>query len=83
MSDRVTVLLFAAVREVVGASEVTLPIDGASTASSLLSALCERVPALTPYVPSLRVAVNGAYVGPDDAVKAGDEVAIIPPVAGG
>ncbi len=83
MSERVTVLLFAAVREVVGASEITLALDGASTASSLLSALCERFPALTPYVPSLRVAVNGAYVGPDDAVKAGDEVAIIPPVAGG
>lgn len=83
MSDRVTVLLFAAVREVVGASEVTLALEGGATAASLLSALCERFPALTPYVPSLRVAVNGAYVGPDDAVKAGDEVAIIPPVAGG
>ncbi len=83
MSERVTVLLFAAVREVVGASEITLALDGASTASSLLSVLCERFPALTPYVPSLRVAVNGAYVGPDDPVRAGDEVAIIPPVAGG
>jgi molybdopterin converting factor small subunit len=31
----------------------------------------------------LRVAINGAYVTLDDAVRAGDEVAVIPPVAGG
>jgi molybdopterin converting factor small subunit len=48
-----------------------------------LHVLCERTPALQDYVPSLRVAINGAYVTLDEVVKAGDEVAVIPPVAGG
>ena len=83
MSDTVTVLLFAAVREVVGASELTVSIDASTTAASLLDGLCVRTPALRAYVASLRVAVNGAYAAPGDAIRAGDEVAIIPPVAGG
>ena len=84
MSDpMVKVLLFAAVREVVGARERELAVDGASTAGSVLAALCAMHPALEAYVPSLRVAVNGDYVALDAPVRGGDEVAIIPPVAGG
>ncbi len=83
MSESVTVLLFAAVREVCGAAEITLPIGADATASSVLDALCERHRALTAFVPSLRVAINGSYVSLSDAVRAGDEVAIILPVAGG
>lgn len=84
MSDPVAkVLLFAAVREVVGAREREVPVDATSTAGSVLAALCAMHPALTAYVPSLRVAINGDYVALDEPVRAGDEVAIIPPVAGG
>ena len=32
---------------------------------------------------SIRVAVNGTYAAPEDPVAYGDEVALIPPVAGG
>ncbi len=79
----VQVLLFAAVRDVVGARARTVPVDDASTAGSVLAALCAMHPALAAHVPSLRVAVNGDYVALDAPVRAGDEVAIIPPVAGG
>jgi molybdopterin converting factor subunit 1 len=79
----VQVLLFAAVREVVGARARAVPVDETSTAGSVLAALCAMHPALAAYVPSLRVAVNGDYVTLDAPVRAGDEVAIIPPVAGG
>ena len=83
MSDHVQVLLFAAARETVGASEVTLSMPLPANASQVLDALCAQYPALRPYAPSLRVAVNGAYALADETVNAGDEVAIIPPVSGG
>lgn len=83
MSETLRVLLFAAVREAVGAAELTMPVPEAPTAGAVLDALCARTPSLRAYVPSLRVAVNGHYVALDEAVRAGDEVAVIPPVAGG
>ncbi len=83
MSDTVTVLLFAAARETVGAAEVTLPLPADATARGILLALCASHPALGPYVPSLRVAVNGTYAHADEPVKPGDEIAVLPPVSGG
>lgn len=84
MSDvHVKVLLFAAVREAVGAAELDLTLGDGATAATVLDVLCARTPALVPYVPSLRVAVNGDYVALGAVVGDGDEVAVIPPVAGG
>jgi molybdopterin synthase catalytic subunit/molybdopterin synthase sulfur carrier subunit len=56
---------------------------GPPTADDLLALACVRWPRLAPFRGCLRVAVNGAYAAPVDAVGAGDEVALIPPVAGG
>jgi molybdopterin synthase catalytic subunit len=78
-----TVLLFAGARDAVGTEKVELAIEGAITARALLDRLIELHPTLAPWAPSLRVAVNGAYAAWNDPVKAGDVVAISPPVAGG
>lgn len=83
MQRAVKMLAFAGARDVVGAAEVQLPIDGACTAAGLLASIVERWPGLAPYRQSLRLAVNGTYASPGDAVRDGDEVALIPPVAGG
>jgi molybdopterin synthase catalytic subunit/molybdopterin synthase sulfur carrier subunit len=83
MESAVRVLAFAGAREVLGAGEVELPLPGPCTASELLLHVCARYPALTPYRGSIRVAVNGVYAAPGDPVRFGDEVALIPPVAGG
>ena len=53
------------------------------TVEELLGHVCEQFPALAAWRGCLRLAVNGAYAAPTDAVRGGDEVAIIPPVAGG
>ncbi len=79
----VRVLLFAAARDLVGTRSLTLPAAEVPTAAAALVALVARHPALGPYVSALRVAINGAYAQPDDPVRPDDEVAIIPPVAGG
>ncbi len=84
MSDvAVRVLVFAAAREVVGAREVPLTLAAGATAGDALDALCARWPGLSPYAGALRLAVNGDYVARGHALAAGDEVAVIPPVAGG
>jgi molybdopterin synthase catalytic subunit/molybdopterin synthase sulfur carrier subunit len=79
----VRVLAFAGARDVLGAGELTFPLAGPCTAAQLLELVCARHPGLAPYRGSIRVAVNGSYAAPGDPVRAGDEVALIPPVAGG
>lgn len=83
MGGSVKMLAFAGARDVIGAAELAFPLDGPCTAAELLGAVCARYPALTPYANAIRVAVNGTYARPSDLVAAGDEVALIPPVAGG
>jgi molybdopterin converting factor small subunit len=79
----IRMLAFAGARDVVGAGEIELPLPSPSTAEALLDDVCRRFPGLVPYRACLRVAVNGRYASPGDPVEAGDEVALIPPVAGG
>lgn len=83
MTGTVRILAFAGARDAIGASERSLDLEGSTTARALLSRLCTEHPALAPYAASLRVAVNGTYAAWDQEIREGDEVAIIPPVAGG
>jgi molybdopterin converting factor subunit 1 len=82
----ITVLAFAGARDAIGAGEIVLALDDlgdALTVQSVMDAVCSRFPALAPHRPIIRVAVNGSYVEGAAPVAAGDEVALIPPVAGG
>lgn len=79
----VRVLAFAGARDVLGTAELHLPIEGSCTTAELLGRVCEQFPRLEPYRRSIRVAVNGSYAQWNDEVRTGDEVALIPPVAGG
>jgi molybdopterin converting factor small subunit len=81
--DSVRLLAFAGARDVLGSAELAFPLAAPCTAAELLAEVCRRYPALAPWQGSIRVAVNGAYAAADDRVASGDEVALIPPVAGG
>ena len=83
MTASVTMLAFAGARDVIGAGEISLPLPSTCTADDLLSLVCRTYPALLPFRASLRIAINGSYVTSSALVHAGDEVALIPPVAGG
>jgi sulfur-carrier protein len=83
MEKSVRLLAFAGARDVLGAPEVALPLASPCSAAELLAAVCLRYPALAPWRASIRIAVNGVYAQADDRVSFGDEVAILPPVAGG
>ena len=79
----ITVQLFASLAESAGTRRIELPLDGATTARCLTSAVIERYPALAAMRDSVIVAVNAEYVSADFPIRAGDEVALIPPVSGG
>jgi molybdopterin converting factor small subunit len=83
MEQAVKMLAFAGARDVIGAGELDLPLGGPCTAAELMDVVCARFPGLTPYRGSLRIAINGVYADASDPVRSGDEVALIPPVAGG
>lgn len=77
----ITVRYFAALREQRGLSVETLDVDCSSPAA-LYSEL-RRNGTVTLPLELVRFAVNGAYVDSQHPLHEGDEVVLIPPVAGG
>ena len=80
---RVTVRLFASLREAAARSESHLDLREGATAEDAWQALAGELPALAPRRPSLAVAVNRSYAGFEAVLREGDEVVFIPPVSGG
>src|SRR5262245_17118739 len=80
---RIQVLYFAVFRERLGVEGEPLTVaDGATVADAL--ALLEARHAIVKQLRGrYRVAVNQSMVGDDHALAAGDELVLIPPVAGG
>lgn len=77
----VTVLLFAAYAESVGTGSLTLELPEGSRVADALKRVRAQASGALP--PSPLVAVNQTYAHGSDLLRAGDEMAIIPPVAGG
>lgn len=76
------VLLFASYADAFGASEIDVALPERSTVADLLAEV--RALAAAHALPAAPlVAVNQEYAALDAVIRAGDEVAIIPPVAGG
>ena len=82
MSD-VKVLLFGAAADRAGARQVEVPVNGETTLGELWTILVDQYPGLVPMRDTLAFAINGEYAQIEDAVSAGDEVAVLPPVSGG
>ena len=80
---RITLKLFAILRDKAGVSELSLDIPEASTAAAVIDRLAEAYPNLKALLPQSRVAVNRAYASDDTVLADEDEVALIPPVSGG
>ena len=80
---QVKILAFAGARDVIGSAECTVQLKAGTTADQALAVICERFKGLEPFRSSMRVAINGRYANGDEAICGGDELALIPPVAGG
>ena len=79
----VTVLLFAAHRELVGVPETVVSLPDRANVRTLLVELRGRGGSWTNLPLQGAVAVNRKYGDGETVLADGDEVALIPPVAGG
>ena len=79
----VTVRYFAVLRERLGLASEALTLPDGACVADLLELVRARHTELTPLLPVTRAAVNQALAPPDAALADGDEVALLPPVAGG
>jgi molybdopterin converting factor small subunit len=77
----VKALLFASYADAFGSAEVPLLLVAGSTVADAVAAVRAKSPAAIPARPL--VALNERYASYDDELSEGDEVALIPPVAGG
>ena len=75
-----TVLLFAAARDLAGTAAITVNLPPGATVADLRAALA---PALGGLLARSAVAVNHDFADDARALAPGDEVAVIPPVSGG
>jgi molybdopterin converting factor subunit 1 len=80
---RVTVRLFARLRDLAGSGEIVRDVDAPATVRSVWQSLVAENPALGDYERTMSVAVNADYSKMTAPVQEGDEVAFLPPVSGG
>ncbi|HLT20190.1 MAG TPA: MoaD family protein [Thermomicrobiales bacterium] len=80
---QVTVKYFAMFRERMGTSEERVELPAGATIATIHRHVNERLPELAPLLERSMTMRNQEYVGPDEPVADGDEIAIIPPVSGG
>jgi molybdopterin synthase catalytic subunit len=80
---RVQVLLYGVLKDLFKSQSQMLELPQGSTVESLVRLYRERRPEPAALWPALAIAVNQEYASRSQALKDGDEVALLPPVSGG
>jgi len=80
---RVTVRLFARLRDLAGTGELEQEIPASATVRAVWNGLVAERPTLGEYERAISVAVNAEYSRMSAVLEDGDEVAFLPPVSGG
>jgi molybdopterin synthase catalytic subunit len=82
---RLLVLFFASTREITGLTKKFYDFPSQTTMSlaDLIAALQQEFPQLNVERDQIKFALNKSYCNRDAELKDGDEVALIPPIAGG
>ena len=80
---RVTVRLFARLRDLAGAGEMVRDVTAPATVHTVWASLVADLPSLREYEKAMSVAVNAEYARMSAPVSDGDEIAFLPPVSGG
>jgi molybdopterin synthase catalytic subunit len=80
---RVHVRYFADAREAARQDAEELDLGEGASVREAIATLLERHPALREIASRSRVAVDERFAGPDERLRAGATLALIPPVGGG
>ncbi len=78
----VTVLLFASYADALGTTELEIALPAGSTVADAVRRVA-TLPGADRVPPKPLVAVNERYAAPEQRLAPGDQLALIPPVAGG
>lgn len=82
MTEAYRVLLFARYAELLGGPDVRVTLSAPTTVSAVCDAL-RQLPGGASLPDTLVVAVNGQRGSASEAVHPADELALLPPMAGG
>lgn len=80
---RIRLLLFALYRDLTGVDELVVDVPDGSSAGTALSSLRERDARFARIPDHPVVAINREYALLDESLHEDDELALLPPVAGG
>ena len=80
---RVTVRLFARLRDIAGAGDLECDVPEGATPATIWARLASEHPDFDGYRDSVSTAVNAEYSRMSHPLVDGDEVAFLPPVSGG
>jgi molybdopterin converting factor subunit 1 len=80
---RVRALFFALYRDLTGSRELDVELPDGASVSDLVRSVRGRGAPFDRLPADPAIAVNRVYARTDVALKEGDEIAFIPPVAGG
>ena len=78
----ITVRFFASYADNLGLSHAELTLDDSASVTDLLNSI-SMLPGADRLPRNPMVAVNHVYASPQTRLSSGDDVALIPPVAGG
>jgi molybdopterin converting factor subunit 1 len=80
---RVTIKLFARLREIAGHDTLDHEVPASSSVADVWQSLVRQWPAMSAFDRTVSGAVNAEYARMTREVRDGDEVAFLPPVSGG
>jgi molybdopterin converting factor subunit 1 len=80
---QVRVLLFGVLKDLAGHSSDVINLPGPATAADVLDHYKRKLMTYDTFLASVAISVNQEYVAGNHPLRAGDEVALLPPVSGG
>jgi molybdopterin converting factor small subunit len=80
---RCTVQFFSQLKEIAGASEMTLDLPAGTSIAELLARLYVDFPELAKWDRNLLIGIGVDFVERDQEIRPNDQIAIMPPVQGG
>lgn len=80
---KVSVMLFAAARDIAGGNSITVELAEPATVQQLRRKLNDCFPTAGDLLGRSSISINHQYAVDDTAIQPTDEIALIPPVSGG